>query len=186
MPEAVAEAVVRAHPARRSLWVHVGTPLVIVAVALAIGSGVFSGKAETNAQRAARIEAVVRCPSCIDVSVAQSQETTALAVRHEIERQVAHGVSTAQIEQTLVDQYGQNILLEPPDSGGFAVIWIVPIVLAACALVAMGALFWRRSRLFAATTAAQGRVDTGAGADPGADADADTDADSATSAGAAQ
>jgi cytochrome c-type biogenesis protein CcmH/NrfF len=153
-----------AHPVRRSLWVRIGTPLVIVAVALAIGSGVFSGKPETEAQRAARIEAVVRCPSCIDVSVAQSQETTALAVRHEIEQQVARGVSTAQIEQTLVDEYGQNILLEPPDSGGFAVIWIVPIVLAAGALVVVGALFWRRSRLFAATSAAQTMVDTDEGA----------------------
>ena len=147
------EAQRRAHPATRSLWVRVGTPLVIVAVALAIGSGVFSGRPQTAAQRAAAIEAVVRCPSCIDVSVAQSQETTALAVRHEIERQVARGVSTAQIEQTLVDQYGQNILLEPPDSGGFAVIWIVPIVLAAGALLVVGALFWRRSRLFAAASA---------------------------------
>jgi cytochrome c-type biogenesis protein CcmH/NrfF len=149
---------VRAHPVRGSLWVRIGTPLVIVAVALAIGSGVFSAQPETAAQRAARIEAVVRCPSCIDVSVAQSQETTALAVRHEIERQVARGVSTAQIEQTLVDQYGQNILLEPPDSGGFAVIWIVPIVLAAGALLVVGALFWRRSRQFAATSAAQARA----------------------------
>jgi hypothetical protein len=52
------------------------------------------------------------------------------------------------------------------------VIWIVPIVLAAGALVAMGALFWRRSRMFAATSAAQARVDTDA--DAGADADADT------------
>jgi cytochrome c-type biogenesis protein CcmH/NrfF len=169
------DAAVRAHPVRRSLWVRVGTPLVIVAVALAIGSGVFAGKPETDAQRAARIEAVVRCPSCIDVSVAQSQETTAVAVRHEIRQDVARGESTAQIEQTLVDQYGQNILLEPPDAGGFAVIWIVPIVLAAGALLVVGVLFWRRSRLFAATSAAQARVvpDT----DIGTDADAGTDAD---------
>jgi len=170
------DAAVRAHPVRRSLWVRVGTPLVIVAVALAIGSGVFSGKPETEAQRAARIEAVIRCPSCIDVSVAQSQETTALTVRHEIEQQVARGVSTAQIEQTLVDEYGQNILLEPPDSGGFAVIWIVPIVLAAGALVVVGALFWRRSRLFAATSAAQAKVDT----DPDTDTDTDPDTDADT------
>jgi len=167
----VADAPVIAHPVRRSLWVRIGTPLVVVAVALAIGSGVFSGKPETAAQRAARIEAVVRCPSCIDVSVAQSQETTAVAVRHEIEQQVARGRSTAQIEQTLVDQYGQNILLEPPDSGGFAVIWIVPIVLAAGALAAMGVLFWRRSRLFAASSAARARADT--------DGDGDGDGDGA-------
>ena len=79
-------------------------------------------------------------------------------MRHEIERQVAPGRSTAQIEQTLVDQYGQTILLEPPDSGGFAVIWIVPIVLAAGALIVIGTLFWRRSRLFSATSAAQAKV----------------------------
>jgi cytochrome c-type biogenesis protein CcmH len=174
------DAAVRAHPVRRSLWVRVGTPLVIVAVALAIGSGVFSGKPETEAQRAARIEAVIRCPSCIDVSVAQSQETTAVAVRHEIEQQVARGESTAQIEQTLIDQYGQNILLEPPDAGGFAVIWIVPIVLAAGALVVVGALFWRRSRLFAATSAAQARGETDADMGAGAETDTDTDTDSET------
>jgi len=39
------------------------------------------------------------------------------------------------------------------------VIWIVPTVLAAGALVMVGALFWRRSRLFAATSAAQAKAD---------------------------
>ena len=171
MGPAVTDAAVVRHDVRRSLWVRIGTPLVIVAVALTIGSGVFSGKPETAAQRAARIEAVVRCPSCIDVPVLNSPEPTAVAVRHEIARQVARGESTAQIEQTLVDQYGQNILLEPPDSGGFAIIWIVPIVLAAGALTVVGVLFWRRSRLFAATGAAQAKADTHP------DARADTHAD---------
>jgi cytochrome c-type biogenesis protein CcmH/NrfF len=150
---------------------------VIVAVALAIGSGVFSSKPETAAQRAIRIEAVVRCPSCIDVSVLQSTETTSLAVRHEIRLAVDRGESTAQIEQTLVDQYGQNILLEPPDSGGFAIIWLVPIVLVAGALTVVGTLFWRRSLLFAATSAAQAEAHTNADADKHVDAHADTDTD---------
>jgi cytochrome c-type biogenesis protein CcmH/NrfF len=127
-------------------------PAVVVAVALVIGSGVLASRPETNAQRASAIEAVVRCPSCIDVSVAQSNETTALAVRHEIERLVGQGRSTAQIKQTLVSQYGQTILLEPD---GFPLIWIVPIVLAAGAIGAIGVLFWRRSRQFAATKVAQ-------------------------------
>jgi cytochrome c-type biogenesis protein CcmH len=173
----VSDAAVVRHGVRRSLWVRIGTPLLIVAVALAIGSGVFSGKPETAAQRASRIEAVVRCPSCIDVSVQHSPEPTAVAVRHEIARQVARGESTARIEKTLVDQYGENILLEPPDSGGFAIIWIVPIVLAAGALAVVGVLFWRRSRLFAATGAAQAKADTHA--DTHADARADLHADAA-------
>jgi cytochrome c-type biogenesis protein CcmH len=109
--------------------VRIGTPLVVARRRAGHRKRGAVGQAADPAQRAAAIEAVVRCPSCIDVSVAQSEETTALAVRHEIEQQVAQGRSTGQIEQTLVDQYGQTILLEPPDSGGFAVIWIVPIVL---------------------------------------------------------
>jgi cytochrome c-type biogenesis protein CcmH/NrfF len=141
------------------LWVRVGFPLVVLAVALVIGSGVFSGQVQTPAQRAAAIEAVVRCPSCIDVSVAQSEESTALAVRHQIERQVAQGRTTSQIEQALVAQYGQTILLEPPAADGFAIIWIVPIVLAAGALGTVGTLFWRRSRQFTATRAAQMTAD---------------------------
>jgi cytochrome c-type biogenesis protein CcmH/NrfF len=135
---------------------RIALPLVVLAVALVIGSGVLSGKAQTQAERAASIEAVVRCPSCIDVSVAQSEESTALAVRHEIERQVAQGRSTAQIEQTLVNQYGRTILLEPR---GFPIIWIVPIVLGAGALGAIGVLFWRRSRQFSATRDAQTPVE---------------------------
>jgi cytochrome c-type biogenesis protein CcmH len=144
---------------RRGVWVRMALPLVVLAVALVIGSGAFSGKPQTPAQRAAAIESVVRCPSCTDVSVAQSEESTALSVRHEIERQVARGRSTAQIEQTLVSQYGQTILLEPPDSGGFAVVWIVPIVVGAGALAGVAVLFWRRSRQFAASREAQMAAD---------------------------
>ena len=140
---------------RRPLWLRIALPLAVLAVALVIGSGAFSGKAQTSAQRASAIESVVRCPSCIDVSVAQSEASTALSVRHEIERLVAQGRSTAQIEQTLVNQYGQTILLEPPDADGFALIWIVPIVLGVAALAVIGVLFWRRSRQFSATREAQ-------------------------------
>jgi cytochrome c-type biogenesis protein CcmH/NrfF len=139
--------------ARLPLLTRIAIPLVVLAVALVIGSGVLSSKPQTPAQRAAAIESVVRCPSCIDVSVKDSEETTALAVRHQIERQVAQGRSTSQIEQTLVDQYGPTILLEPTDF--FALIWIVPIVAGAGALSVIGVLFWRRSRQFSAMRDAQ-------------------------------
>ena len=113
----------RSGAASTPLWVRVGLPLVILAVALVVGSGALSPHAQTPAQRAAAIEAVVRCPSCIDVSVAQSEESTALAVRHQIERQVAQGLSTSRIEQALVDQYGQTILLESLLSGSCPSPW---------------------------------------------------------------
>jgi cytochrome c-type biogenesis protein CcmH/NrfF len=136
----------------RPLGLRIALPVAVLVVALVIGSGVLSARSQTPAQRASAIESIVRCPSCIDVSVAQSEASTALAVRHEIERLVADGRSTAQIKAKLVSQYGQTILLEP---GGFPVIWVVPIVLGAGALGAIGVLFWRRSRQFSATRDAQ-------------------------------
>jgi len=91
-------------------------PLVVLGVALLIGSGAFDSASQTVAQRSAAIEADVRCPSCTDVSVADSNSTTAIAVRHQIENLVAAGSSDADIDQTLVSEYGQTILLVPPDA----------------------------------------------------------------------
>ena len=136
--------------ARVPLWVRIVLPLLVLGVALLIGSGVFDSSAQTVAQRAAVIEADVRCPACTDLSVAQSNSTTAIAVRHQIESMVASGSSTADIDQTLVSEYGQTILLTPPDSGGIPLIWIIPLVLGVGALGAVSVLFWRRSREFEA------------------------------------
>jgi cytochrome c-type biogenesis protein CcmH/NrfF len=130
--------------------VRIALPLIVLAVALLIGSGVFSSRPQTPAQRAARIEADVRCPSCTDVSVAQSNESTALAVRHEILRMVERGDSPAQIDDTLVAQYGPTILLVPPSTGGVALIWILPAAMAVGAVTVIAVLFVRRSRQFAA------------------------------------
>jgi cytochrome c-type biogenesis protein CcmH len=134
-------------PPKRT-WLKVALPLAVLAVALIIGSGVLHRSPETSSQRASAIEADVRCPSCTDVSVADSDESTAIAVRHQIARLVDEGHSTAQIDDLLVSQYGQTILLVPPTSDGIPLIWIIPIVLAAGAVVAVLALFWRRSRQF--------------------------------------
>jgi hypothetical protein len=43
--------------------------------------------------------------------------------------------------------------LVPPDAGGVPLIWIIPIVLGAGALVGVGVVFWRRSRDFGALKA---------------------------------
>ena len=122
--------------------------LAVLGVALAIGAGVGSHSAPTAAQRAAAIEAQVRCPSCDDLSVAQSSASSALAVRHQIATEVRRGESAQQIENGLVAQYGESILLSPPDSGLSALVWYVPVVAGGIALCALALFFWRRSRLW--------------------------------------
>jgi cytochrome c-type biogenesis protein CcmH/NrfF len=138
---------------RLPFWAKVALPLVVLVVALVIGSGALESAPPTAGQRAASLEAGVRCPSCTDLSVAESNATTAIAVRHQIEGMVAAGRSDADIDQVLVSEYGQTILLEPPDAGGIPLIYIIPIVLGTAALVGVGILFWRRSREFGALQA---------------------------------
>ena len=138
---------------RVPLWAQVALPLLVLVVALVIGAGVFSSAPETAAQRAAAIETGVRCPSCTDVSVADSDATTAIAVRHQIQSLVDAGRSTEAIDQVLVSEYGQTILLVPPDTGGIPLIYVVPLVLCAGALATVGILFWRRTRQFDALRA---------------------------------
>jgi len=137
-----------AEPTRFPLWAKVVLPLAVLGIALLVGSGLFDAGAPSGAQRAAAIESNVRCPSCTDLSVAQSNATTAIAVRHQIERLVAEGRTTAAIEQVLVSEYGPTILLTPPDTAGLPLIWIIPVVLGVGALGGVGVVFWRRARAF--------------------------------------
>jgi cytochrome c-type biogenesis protein CcmH len=118
---------------------------VVLAVALAVGAGAFSGGTPSAAERAAALEAQVRCPSCEDISVAQSSASTAIALRHQIAQQVRQGRSDAEIEDGLVARYGPTILLRPPAHGLATAVYVVPAVAGALAVGALGLLFWRRS-----------------------------------------
>ena len=83
--------------------------------------------APSTVARVAHLESLVRCPACEDISVAQSNATAAIAVRHEIAAKVRRGESDNQILTSLEATYGTSILLSPPTSGLGALLWIVPI-----------------------------------------------------------
>jgi cytochrome c-type biogenesis protein CcmH len=121
-------------------WVACG---IVLVVALAYGSGHRTG-AETTAQRAAAVDAAVRCPSCEGLSVADSTAATAVAIRASVLGRLRAGQSEAQIEQFLVSRYGPSILLRPPTSGVAALVWAIPIVAIALGVAGLAAAFWRR------------------------------------------
>ncbi|MDE3107993.1 MAG: cytochrome c-type biogenesis protein CcmH [Acidobacteriota bacterium] len=118
------------------LWVVA----LIAVVALVV---VAQGAPHTRAARVAHLESLVKCPSCEDLSVAQSNATAAVAVRHEIEAKVRAGESDTAILTSLESTYGRAILLSPSTSGLGALLWIGP-VLVGVLLVVSGARLWRR------------------------------------------
>ena len=133
----------RASSRTRAAWAVLG---LVLAVSLVVGAR-HPSPAPGPAQRAAALEANLRCPSCQDVSVADSSAPTALAIRRIVSSQVAAGASDASIDAFLVSRYGPGILLRPPASGGIGAVWFVPIVAVPGALAVLGVFFWRRRRV---------------------------------------
>jgi len=89
---------------------------------------VLTSHASGASSRIAHLESLVRCPACEDLSVAQSNATSAIAVRHEIAADVARGRSDTQILTSLESTYGTSILLSPPTSGLGVLLWVGPLV----------------------------------------------------------
>ncbi|MGH9007235.1 MAG: cytochrome c-type biogenesis protein [Acidimicrobiales bacterium] len=120
--------------------------VIVAAVTLVIGSGVGRSAPPSLASRAAALEGHIRCPSCEDLSVAQSEASSAISARRQIVAMLSTGSTDAQIEASFVARYGPSILLEPASSGLGVLVWLLPLVAVVLALGALAALFWRRQR----------------------------------------
>ncbi len=129
---------------RRTLvWVVLG---VVLVVALVIGSGAFSSKPLTPAQRVQSIASGIKCPSCEDLSAADSNAQTAITVRNAIAAQVAAGRTDQQIDNYLIARYGSSIVLTPPTSGWSLLVWILPLVGGVAAIGGLTLFVVRRKR----------------------------------------
>ena len=121
--------------------------LLVVTVTLFVASGALDSAPPTKADRAAQIEATIKCPSCEGLSVAQSNAPSAIAVRHQIEAAIRNGQSNEDITSSLVATYGPTILLNPPKHGLTAVLWIAPIVVVLVSGVILVALLRKLRRV---------------------------------------
>ena len=133
---------------RARTWAGTWAPWVLLAVVVAVGLGIGAshrGTPPTLGQRVRAIASQIRCPSCADLTSAESNSETAVAVRALIRRDLVAGESAAQIEQYLADRYGNDILLRPPAHGVDALVWVLPVVVAGLAVVgvALGLRRWR-------------------------------------------
>ena len=88
------------------------------------------------AEQAQQIAALLRCPDCQALSVAESHTAAAGAIREQIGELLAQGRNADEIRQHFVDRYGEWILLAP--SAAFA--WWLPAVVVLAAVV--GLLAW--------------------------------------------
>jgi cytochrome c-type biogenesis protein CcmH/NrfF len=116
--------------------------LVIVAVAvLAIGS---IHNTSGTAAREAQLDSLIKCPACEDLSIAQSDAPSAVALRHRVSTFVLQGWSDARVEAWITGRYGSDALLVPPTSGASETLYVVPVAAVGIAAAGLGWYLWRR------------------------------------------
>ena len=123
-------------------WGALGLTALVLVVA-------FAGTAPTSGVSDERLFALaerLKCQQCVGESVAGSQSPSAVQFREEIAAQMGAGRTDDEILNFFVDRYGREVLLNPPSSGLGSLVWIVPVVAGAAALLALAATF-RRWRL---------------------------------------
>jgi cytochrome c-type biogenesis protein CcmH len=93
------------------------------------------------------LEGEVMCPVC-ETTLDQSSSPAAQQIKRLIATRIAAGDTKTQIKDKLVAEYGQSILAAPPRKGFGLVAWWLPVIgiLAAAAVVGVGARRWARSR----------------------------------------
>jgi cytochrome c-type biogenesis protein CcmH len=112
-----------------------------------------SPPAATPAERVHAIAGGLRCPTCRDLSVADSPAPLARQMRNQIAEGLVAGKSPETIRREFVAAYGESVLLVPPRRGVGLVAWVAPALLLAGGLLA-AVLAVRRWRARGAAVAA--------------------------------
>lgn len=100
----------------------------------------------TSDDRLFAIAEQMKCLQCVGESVANSQAEIAVEMRSQIRAQMRAGRTDDEILTYFADRYGPQVLLNPGGTGLAALVWIVPVVVAALAATGLGLAFARWGR----------------------------------------
>lgn len=113
--------------------------LVLAFGVMSTASAIDTGRAFEDPEMQARYErliAEVRCVTCQNQAIKDSNAFVASDLRREIRRLMSQGKSDDEIADFLVERYGEFILYRPRQSGKTMLLWLAPFALAVFGLVA--------------------------------------------------
>lgn len=129
---------------RRRWWAWAALGLILAAL-LAVGARTTPTEGASD-DRLFALASQMRCMACAGESVSNSQAPLAVEMRGVIRSQMRKGMSDDEILTYFADRYGKRVLLNPAGSGFAALVWIVPVLVAAAAVVGLGFVFSRARR----------------------------------------
>ncbi len=139
-------------------WRAWAPALVIVLATAAIAATALRGAGAplTLDDRARQVASTLRCPVCLNLSVADSPSPVAQEMRRQIREDLQAGMTGDQIRAQFVASYGEWILLTPPRQGLTLLAWVLPplVFLVAGFAVLLSVRRWATRRVRPAATAA--------------------------------
>lgn len=112
---------------RRSLTIV--AVVVLAGAALAgVGTAALDAGPQSREARTQAVASTLRCPTCDNLSVADSPSPMARSMRSQIAGQLEQGRSPDEVREWFVDRYGPWVLLSPPGEGVGLLVWLVPAV----------------------------------------------------------
>jgi cytochrome c-type biogenesis protein CcmH len=123
---------------------------------LVLWSGIALGQASTPAPRQEvtqdQVNAVARelwCPLCSGVRLDSCELKACVQMKEMIALKLAEGEDVESIKSYFIEQYGPQVLGEPPREGFNWLAWILPVV----AVLGGGFFFWRMTQRMMQTPA---------------------------------
>ena len=94
------------------------------------------------------VAAMLRCPVCLNLSVADSPSELAQDMRNVVRERLSGGDSEQQVLAYFVQRYGEWVLMKPTTRGVNILVWVLPgvVILAGAALVLLAMRRWTRRR----------------------------------------
>ena len=81
----------------------------------------------------------IRCPKCLNESIAESKAPVAADLRREVRRLIGEGKSDDEVKRFLSERYGEFVLYRPRMPPTTFAVWAAPFLLLALG----GLVFWR-------------------------------------------
>jgi cytochrome c-type biogenesis protein CcmH len=83
---------------------------------------------EALRERTNQVAALLRCPVCQGLAVADSKAEMAVNMKHQVSDLLARGYTEQQILSYFEQSYGQFVLLRPKFEGVNRLVWLLPVI----------------------------------------------------------
>lgn len=123
---------------------------LLLMLAAGVAQAIDTGRAFEDPALQARYERIiaeVRCLTCQNQSIKDSNAFLAADLRREIREQLAAGASDEEIYRFLTDRYGDFALYRPRMGARTALLWLAPLLGLGLGLFVVMRVLRRRSRL---------------------------------------